>query len=220
MISEHSSKQLSNKFKPCSLEELAKKEEDLYDLYDNSYVIDREPVLYAAKKDEQVFSSKVLCPKMLLSRCFSSERTNQSQTVTSHDNSCLYNRIFESDNLKLKQQNQEKNSVSQEEADIVELKSAFPAKKGEPVVKAAASILVESNAASLSDIVHKKEKPSFFSKTNSILAEKNFKFIFIGLALVFLVSITSLSLTVYLLIKRRNNIVYQPANTYYPQDER
>jgi len=132
------------------VDEIVKKsDEDIYDLDENSYVIDREPVLYTAKKDDQLFSSKILCPKMLLSKCFDS--TNAINT----NNSCLYNRILESDNLKLKQYNTEKKvTLADSDSTLV-----VPKNNGDPKVKAAASILVESNAASsISDVVHQKKE--------------------------------------------------------------
>ena len=202
---------------------MKKSDDDIYDLDDNSYVVDREPVLYTAKKDDQLFSSKILCPKMLLSKCFLSlNSNNQSEESSSRHNSCLYNKILESDNLKLKQHNNEKKVDSDSLAVISQ-------QHGEPNIKAAASILSESNAASsISDVVHQKKEilnhkqynPSTASSSLSdYLIEKNFKFIFIGLTIVFLVSLTSLCLTMYVLIKRRNHIVYQPTDGY-PQDER
>jgi hypothetical protein len=159
---------------------------------------------------------------MLLSKCFLSLNSkNQSEDSSSRHDSCLYNKILESDNLKLKQHNNEKKVDSDSLAAITQ--------HGEPNIKAAASILIESNAASsISDVVHQKKdflnhkqyNPTTASSSLSgYLIEKNFKFIFIGLTIVFLVSLTSLCLTMYVLIKRRNHIVYQPTDGY-PQDER
>jgi hypothetical protein len=205
----------SNKFKPCSLDDQVKKDDsDIYDLDENNYVVDREPaVLYTAKKDDQLFSSKILCPKMLLSKCFNgiSSSSSSDNQNSYNNNSCLYNRILESDNLKLKQ-NHEKNNAAA---------AAALSQNGEPNIKAASSI---------SDVVHQKKEVNTFvlgsgsggkaaSSTNGYLLDKNFKFIFIGLAIVFLVSLTSLCLTVYVLIKRRNHVLYQPTEGY-PHDER
>ena len=214
LISDQSSRQVNNKFKPCSIEGLTKKEDDQYDLDDNTYAAEREPGLYTAKKEEQLFSSKIICPKELLSKCFAHAENN---TQPSH--SCIYNKILEGDSLKLKQYHDKASENSQEELDtllVVDSSKEMP----EPTVKAAASIL--SDTASLSEIVQRKDVQTFQSpakSSNLSLIEKNFKFICIGLAVVFLVSITSLSLTVYLLIKRRNHIVYHPTDGY-PQDER
>ena len=187
-------------------DQVKKDDSDIYDLDENNYVVDREPaVLYTAKKDDQLFSSKILCPKMLLSKCFNAISSSNSYT----NNSCLYNRILESDNLKLKQ-NHEKNDAAA---------AAALSQNGEPNIKAASSI---------SDVVHQKKEVNAFvvgsggsktSSTSGYLLDKNFKFIFIGLAIVFLVSLTSLCLTVYVLIKRRNHVLYQPTEGY-PHDER
>lgn len=225
LISDQNTKQSSNKFKPCSLEQFAKKDEDQYDLDDTTYAVDRDPSsIYTAKKEEQLFSSKIICPKNFLSKCFATE-TNSSNIEGNRlqSQSCLYNRILENDSLKLKQY-LELNNFQDDPDNEVKTLASDEKEVAEPVVKAAASVLSDSSSASLSDIVQRKDIQSFqfptrTTNSNLNLIEKNFKYICIGMGLVFLVSLTSLSLTVYVLVKRRNHIVYHPTDGY-PQDER
>ena len=225
-----------NVFQPCT-NQLDSTKLDTNEDDEENYVHNRDPALLTRSTKEQ--QNQLSCSRNILRKCYSNDLGRVVKTDGSDDHlfnhSCLYNRFFAQRN---------KPSVNSGLINVLTSSIGLLSNKNlaNDDFKSTQVVLLngEESASSLSstnsddEATNQKSRKSDKFTFNSLLnladsnaidnttkytVEKNLFYLLVGLLVVFIISICSLLMSIYLLIKR-NTFIYQTAGSGYPVDER
>lgn len=166
---------------------------------------------------------KLSCSRNLLRKCFDNSSGQQSAELLNR--SCLYQRFFEDRSASIENK-QPTNSLINQLTSSIGLLSNKNLANEEHFKTTHVDLLDKSSSLSTGDgeltINRKNSKYSSLTGSNNQNKhdlEQNLFYLLVGLLVVFGMSICSLLMSVYLMIKR-NTFIYQTAGSSYPVDER
>lgn len=201
-------------FKPCQLNSVSNSLnryfDDLNSLYEASN--NHKGLKVPVETANDVDVAKSTCDRKALEKCFANRNANASA------NSCLYSNLI---NPSVKSTS--KHSTTSTWAPAEQLNGQESQKEDERNVSSTSSYLHQMKDGSDKTGVDNDGQPKI-QKAKSLLwnkysLEESLTVVLVGIAFIFIVSMISLFIGVYLIMKR-NTFVYHATDSSYPQDEK
>lgn len=229
-----------NWFQPCT-NQIDSEKQTLSENEENLYFHNRDPNVRTSSKEQQEQQSQLSCSKQVLRKCYSNDLGRSLRSDGSDDHlynqSCLFEKFFTQRNKPsssgslinkltssiglLSNKNLANDDFKTTQVILLNGESNNNLKEANRVSfsSMASNLVEENNRNKKFEFNQLKENENLLGKATRQAVEKNMFYILIGLLIVFTLSICSLLMSVYLMIKR-NTFIYQTASSSYPVDER